>query len=350
MLFQQYRYPIQEYLRDFLTGKARTLSQINRWGKDLMERLMWFSSQGKMIRGGLVVFSYNIFRDNTPIWIFKIASALELIHSSLLIHDDIMDRDSLRRGKKSIFFQYKELLHKLNPAESYHAGESLGICAGDIGFFLGFEILSNLNIDPFLKDRIFTLWTEELTNVGLAQMEDIYFSIYEGNVSEEDILNLYRFKTARYTFSLPMSTGAMLGGCEKKSLGILDQLGEICGLIFQIKDDELGLFGKEKELGKSIGTDITERKKTLHLFYLLKMLKPQDKRILEEVLNGSDISEEKVKEVIDIVKNSGVQIKINEKLSNLKSEALSLIEELDVKKEHKKILKQILRYNLERKK
>jgi len=349
-LFHQYRPPIQKYLREFLNRKAKILYPVNRWGKDLTERLIRFSSQGKMIRGGLVVFSYHIFRDDTPSWIFKIASALELIHSSLLIHDDIMDRDSLRRGKKSIFYQYRELFHKINPVESYHAGESLGICAGDIGFFLGFEILSCLEIDSVLKDRIFTMWTEELTKVGLAQMEDIHFSMFEGNVSEEEILNLYLFKTARYTFSLPLVTGAMLGGCEKKTLKVLEELGEIFGLIFQIKDDELGLFGKEEELGKVVGTDILERKKTLHLLYLLKMIPPTDKRVLEEAFKSSELSEKRLRTIIEIARKSGVQGIIQNKLFSLEQKALSLIEGLEVQNKHKQILKQILKYNIERRK
>ena len=96
-----------------------------------------------------------MFKNEIPDWIIQTASAFELIHSALLIHDDIIDKDQIRRGSQTIFYQYKELGEKDKRQESYHFGESLGICAGDIGFFLAYELLSGLLAESKIKEDIF---------------------------------------------------------------------------------------------------------------------------------------------------------------------------------------------------
>ena len=103
---------IERYLKEFLTGKKQQLGSINRWGHDLPDRLYRFCTGGKLIRGSLILFSSDMLLSGGERLHASVASAYELIHSSLLIHDDIMDRDETRRGMPSIFYQYKEIAEK----------------------------------------------------------------------------------------------------------------------------------------------------------------------------------------------------------------------------------------------
>ena len=112
-----------------LPRKAK-LSQINIWG-DSIDRLLPFVTSGKTTRGSLAVYIYSLFRKNLPPSIYKAAAALELYHSGLLIHDDIMDRDNLRRGKPSIWEQYSRASHDT------HIGISQAINAGRPLFLYG---------------------------------------------------------------------------------------------------------------------------------------------------------------------------------------------------------------------
>ena len=108
--FEIYRKKIKQYLSGFLLSKGKELDQVNQWGIDVTRRLLAFSTNGKLLRGSLLLFSELMFDKGTEKPALEVASAYELIHSSLLIHDDIMDRDTQRRGMPSIFYQYKKCI------------------------------------------------------------------------------------------------------------------------------------------------------------------------------------------------------------------------------------------------
>jgi geranylgeranyl diphosphate synthase type I len=346
--FQQFRPCIEDSIREFIAKKKEELSSVNRWGDDLMERFSGFLGQGKMIRGGLVILSYLMYAGDSPEWIIKTASAVELIHSSLLVHDDIMDRDQVRRGKKTLFAQYQELGENNRYRTPDHFGKSFGICAGDIGFFLAFETLSEIDMHPEEKAAIFRLWSKELTHVGLAQMQDVYFSMSHTQPGEKEILDLYRYKTARYTFSLPLMTGSLLAGQDTKTVACLEELGECLGIIFQIKDDELGLFGDEQEIGKPIGTDIEEGKKTIFSHYLLESARGADRKSVQDILLKKANTAMALETLKKIALKAGVQDKIKNKILELSKNAERLIRSLNIEVKYRALLLDILEYNINR--
>jgi geranylgeranyl diphosphate synthase type I len=347
-IFQQYHSLIKNTLESFFYKKSKELSVVNQWGADLMNRLREFSLQGKLIRGSLLILSYQMFKKETPGWILRIASALELVHSSLLIHDDIMDRDTLRRGQKTIFYQYKELGDMQGSHDSYHLGESFGICSGDIGFFLAYEILSDLNLDPRSKKNILLLWSQELVSVGLAQMQDIYLSTPKAFAGEEDIIELYRLKTARYTYSLPLMTGALAASQNQNTIHKLEKIGENFGIIFQIKDDEIDLFGTESNTGKPVGTDIKENKRTLLSLYLSELVRNGDRDSLRAIYNRMELSSSDIAQIKEIAERSGVLEKLHQKILDIKKKTEILISSLDIEEGFKNSLHQIILYNIER--
>jgi geranylgeranyl diphosphate synthase type I len=347
-IFQQYHSIIKNTIESFFDRKFKELSVVNQWGSDLMNRLREFSLQGKLIRGSLLILSYQMFKKGTPDWILQIASALELVHSSLLIHDDIMDRDTLRRGQKTIFYQYKGLGDMQGSSDSYHLGESFGICSGDIGFFLAYEILSDLNLDPQSKKNILLLWSRELVYVGLAQMQDIYLSTPKALAGEEDIIELYRLKTARYTYSLPLMTGALAASQNQSTIHKLEKIGENFGIIFQIKDDEIDLFGTESNTGKPIGTDIKENKRTLLFLYLSELVKNEDRDSLRTIYNQRSLAPSDITLIRGIANRSGALEKLHQKIHDIKRKTEILISSLDIEERYKNNLHQIILYNIER--
>jgi geranylgeranyl diphosphate synthase type I len=347
-LFKEARDSLTAELKELLRLERQNLSAVNRWGEDLLVRLSRFTSGGKMIRGSLVLLSYCMFREEMPKWLVQIAAALELIHSSLLIHDDIMDRDTLRRGIKTVFHQYREVGEKESLLDPDHFGLSLGICAGDIGFFLAFKILSQVDTTEHIRRSIFTLWSEELMTVGLAQMQDLYFGSTDTKVSEKDILDMYLHKTARYTFSLPLMSGGIAAEQDRSTLLLLSRLGENLGIIFQIKDDEIGLFGTETETGKPVGSDVKEKKKTLYALYLSELREGKHRQALTTILRKQETSASDIEKLRRIALESGVTRKVLEKVLHLKERAETQIEQLAISDRGKEMLRSILAYNLER--
>ncbi|HUX20133.1 MAG TPA: polyprenyl synthetase family protein, partial [Spirochaetia bacterium] len=157
------------YLREFLHRKRRDLERVGRWGSDVADRLAEFSDAGKMIRGSLVVLGSDLFgrpRDGEEM---RVASAIELMQTSLLVHDDIMDRDETRRGMASVHSQYSRLGRSQSLGDPLHFGESMGICAGDVAIFTAFEMLGELEVPARTHAAIISLCSKEMTYVGVAQ-------------------------------------------------------------------------------------------------------------------------------------------------------------------------------------
>ena len=356
--FDIYRSDIDGKITEILDRQRECLCTIHEWSEDLLDRLRVFCVQGKMIRGGLVLLGFRLLRTEIPDELFSLAAALEILHSSLLIHDDIMDRDETRRGKPTIFHQYRCMAEGRGLDDPRHVGESLGICAGDIGFFIAFGVISSLNLDLNIRTEIQKRWFAEFISVGLAQMQDVYLSTLRGTVEEETILGLYRYKTARYTFSLPLSSGALAAGAGEELIGQLDELGEHLGIVFQLKDDELDLMGDEEHTGKPVGTDLEEGKKTLLSVYLAELLEHSheekgvltetEQRCLAHVLNRGRLSKEHLGLLRDMVTRHGISARITRRMEELSHRAHGLIDALPIDDAQRSTLLSILRYNLER--
>jgi geranylgeranyl diphosphate synthase type I len=344
-MLEGYKKPIERHLEQFLLTKGKQLETVNRWGPDLTDRLVRFCTGGKLIRGSLILLSSDMFSAGGRNIGTAVASAYELIHSFLLIHDDIMDRDEMRRGMPSIFYQYKKIVQ----GEERHAGESFGICAGDVAAFLAIELLTLSDADPGVTFKILALWSRELQQVGVAQMQDVYFSTLGSEVAENDIITLYRYKTARYTFSVPFATGALLTRQNHRMVEKMLTLGEYYGLIYQLIDDKIGLYGKATKIGKPVGTDLEEKKKTLLLHYLFRLSSHEQKKKVTAVLQKDRISQADLEYIRNAATGSGTVQKIEEKITALKQKAEKMLKELPVREGFRNALEGLLNYGVKRK-
>jgi geranylgeranyl diphosphate synthase type I len=227
---QQYKREVDAFLASFLASKQKDFTRVNPWGPDAIEKIRAIVSEGKTIRGSLVLLTHDILHGTVHDDALRVAAAYELIQTGLIIHDDIMDHDILRRGKPTLHIQYKS--------------EALAMCVGDILFFLAEELLSGTNVQT-ISDQIFQ-------EVGIAQMQDVSFGLKKDFPTKEEIISLYTYKTARYTFSLPMMAGAILARADRETINLLENLGESMGILFQIQNDALGSKGDDRENKKTL--------------------------------------------------------------------------------------------------
>ncbi|MBN2403527.1 MAG: polyprenyl synthetase family protein [Spirochaetes bacterium] len=343
-----YSEQIKKQFSLFLDEKGKYFNNINKWGMDITHRLKQFSKNGKMIRGSVVLFTQEMFGKKADIESIKVAVAIELFHAGLLIHDDIIDKDDLRRGEMSVHYQYTGDAIAENMPDPHQFGISMGICAGDISFFIGFELLSGLIIDLTSKEKIMRLFFSEFTAVGLGQMQDIYFGQSMNEPCEDDIFRLYLYKTARYTFSLPFMLGGMLAGISDQELKKLEKLGEYLGLIFQLKDDELGLFGTKDDFGKPIGSDIKENKKTLYHLYLLQYASVPEQTRLKSIFGKSNISVDSINYVHELVRKYKIKDIIDNKVNEYKTHGEEIINGMSVDNLYKSRLNEIMDFSLNR--
>jgi geranylgeranyl diphosphate synthase type I len=332
-ILQDKKVDIERYLKALFRRKEAEFGRINNLGVDLCDRLYTFASGGKMIRGLFVSLGYALFRgDPAPERernrVIQAGAAMELFQSALLVHDDIMDRDRKRRGMDTLFYQYSQMPALRKSADSYHLGEALGICAGDVSFFMAFEILSELDVRGDTYRKILSLTSREIEYVGIAQMQDVFNGAERDSVEDNEILKLYLYKTGRYTVSLPLMIGGLLAECPPGALESLEILGESLGIIFQLKDDELGIYGTRHEIGKSVGSDIREGKKTLYYSYLRKLASPEENRRLDSLFGNDGIGEKELRYIQGLAEKLGVREMVAAKVEKHVEKTRELIRRL----------------------
>jgi len=290
--FEPIRRRVADTLRAFLDEKRTELARVGPMGSRAAERLRDFSVRGKMIRGCLVHLGWALARAGAPDaagdhpGVVAAGAAMELFQSGLLVHDDIMDRDPVRRGQPSIFRQYEEQAARDGATDPAHVGQSLGICAGDVAYFLAFDLLVRAGLPGASLGAVLGLCARELAAVGIAQMHDVAWAASAVTVDQEQILRMYTYKTGRYSFSLPLLAGALIAGGSEELRAGLDDIGQSLGLLFQLRDDELGLFGDEQQTGKPLGSDLREGKKTILVSLLLDHAKDEERVRLQGILGG----------------------------------------------------------------
>ncbi len=247
-------------------------------------------TSGKLIRGTLILLAYESRKNTITSDAMKLAASMELFHAGLLIHDDIMDDDHIRRGKPTVLAQSIQDGKKIHANNPKNYGNAMAICIGDLALFMAYELIGTLE-DTSQSLRILQTSAYELQKVGFAQITDIHFGLSDFEPSEEEIIELYKFKTARYSFSLPLRIGGMLAGYDDTTLQNFESFGESLGIAFQIKDDELGIYGDEKIMGKPVGSDIRENKKTLFRHALFKSTDKAVRSELELIYGSKQLSD-----------------------------------------------------------
>ncbi len=331
---------LRAFLESRLAADAEEFAFLEPWGRDVPRRLSAFACGGKLIRGGLVFLGQEAAGSRPGSEALVVGAAMELLQSAFLIHDDIMDRDRLRRGMSSVFWQYKEEGDARALEDAYHYGESMGLCAGDCAFFLAFRLLMSEGLPPGLA----AYCSREVYAVGLAQMRDVDYGTFPDIPPEADIMTLYTWKTGRYSFSLPLACGAMLGGARPELISALERLGESLGVAFQMRDDELGLFGSEASLGKPIGSDVREGKKTLIAALAYARLDAGARARFSAILGNPEADDAQVAELRALVEDSGARAELRSRMKELEARSARIIEGLEIPAAAKENLDALLRF------
>src|SRR5579884_2564972 len=261
---------IEQELDFYFKVWRKNARKINPTLLSLVDASITAAEGGKRIRGMLVKLGYELSGAGYSKEIIKVAAAYEIFQTAILAHDDVIDKSPLRRGQPTIF----------NALGGDHYALSQAICLGDIGFFQAFEMISNTNFPDELKTAALSSFSRTMTETALGQMLDIEIPAKKLPRKEEDALVIFQLKTARYTISGPLLLGAILGGADQKIRENIKKFGDYLGIAYQIHDDILGVFGTEKEIGKSVTSDIEEGKQTLLITKALEKASLGEKRKL----------------------------------------------------------------------
>lgn len=333
---------LQEFITSYLNSRKQDSFANTRYYVQTIEKLSALTVSGKMLRGLFIPFIYELLTSKPyPQQIMNASAAMELLQTAMVTHDDIIDNDHQRRGQKTIFSQYIDEASQAGYARTTEYGKNMGICVGDIAIFLGYDLLRQSSDSMEQMQTLHKLFSREMQLVCVGEMIDIDMAESPDSPTQEEILHMYRCKTARYSFSLPFMMGAVLAGATEETTQQLAEMGESMGILFQIKDDELGLTGNTEETGKPVGADIAENKKTIHRTLLLQHASEEDKIKLNALFGKKDIIKEEQEYVVQALSRYGIHEKIMDIASLLETRIVAIEEKLPVTEEGRRMLQEI---------
>jgi geranylgeranyl diphosphate synthase type II len=238
---------------------------------------------GKRIRPNLLLLSCSIFKGNVK-QALPVAIAIELFHNFTLIHDDITDNAPLRRNKPTVFAKWNT---------------NIALLSGDAMMIKAYEYIGKAPKDKLAL--ILSLFNESALKVCEGQQFDMNYETQQ-KVSIDDYLDMISLKTAAL-FSASLEMGAILGGANSKDANSMKVYGESIGMLFQLQDDILDVFGHQEKVGKQTGGDIINNKKTYLLLKAFELAKGNTLKELKSLLNSYNISPDKKVEGVKNIYN-----------------------------------------------
>jgi geranylgeranyl diphosphate synthase type II len=235
----------------------------------LWDRIEASTTGGKRFRPRMVFASYSALGGDDFEAAAYVGAAFELLHTSLCLHDDVIDRDFTRRGAPNVAgaFRDRALEAGAEPSIAEHHGVSAAVIAGDLALFNAYRLIDRSGVTGETRARLLEVMDEALFASAAGELIDIDFTLRPAVPHVDDILSMERLKTAVYSFEGPLQAGAILAGASDETVATLGEFGREIGIAYQLVDDVLGVFGTEEETGKTTVGDLREGKRTVLIAY-----------------------------------------------------------------------------------
>ena len=287
-------------LHGFLNNAIERAERVNPRFAELWRDIARVAGGGKGVRPQLLQMTTHSYpaRPVRPV-INAVGAGFELLHTGLIIHDDVIDQDEMRRNQPTVHTLAQRRAaariaradaargatsatgttrstdtadttdlasERLSPAGQQHArqyGTSVGILAGDLALTGAYRLIATSHAPESRLLRLLAILDEAVFKSAAGELLDIEHALPGVPASNQDILQTTRLKTAAYSFEAPLKAGAVLGGAPASDVDVLGDIGRAMGTAYQLVDDILGVFGNPEQTGKSADSDLREGKRTM---------------------------------------------------------------------------------------
>ena len=265
---------------------------------------------GKRIRPALVLLACDLFAGAVEPALIP-AMAIELFHNFTLLHDDIMDRSEKRRGSPAVHIKYNE---------------NVAILSGDVMSILASRLMNNA--PAAVLNVVQDVYTKTAMQVCEGQQLDMNFEELS-SVTEEEYLNMIELKTA-VLIAASLKIGAILGGASQRDAEDLYQFGKNMGMAFQLQDDLLDTYGDPSTMGKNVGTDIVDNKKTFLVIRALEAASARQREKLAGLLESKEVDhDEKIRGVTSIFNELNVKEMTEKRMKDYYKLAITSLKNLN---------------------
>lgn len=310
-------------LLDIVKGHIAGL-QFTRTPKGLYDPVSYvLSLGGKRIRPVLMLMAYNLYREDVKS-ILQPATGIEVYHNYTLLHDDLMDRADMRRGKATV--------HKV-------WNDNVAILSGDAMLVLAYQFMAQCASEK-LKD-VMDLFSLTALEICEGQQLDMEFE-QRKDVKEDEYIEMIRLKTS-VLLAASLKIGAILGGASKEDADALYDFGVNLGLAFQLKDDLLDVYGDPLRFGKNIGGDILCNKKTYLVIKAFEHANTDQKALLNDWFTRETFDpQEKIAAVTRLYNEIGVKALCENRIVEYSKRASESLNRVNVPAENKQELETMM--------
>ena len=325
---------VEDILASYLTARRAELPELARTFAQAVDHLSDFALRGgKRLRPTFAWWGWRAAGGDADgpkaRAVLRTVSALELIQTCALVHDDIMDASELRRGRPTVHVRFTEAHRAGNwLGEPERFGTAAAILLGDLALAWADDMFESAPLEPGMRDAARGPWQAMRAEMFAGQYLDVLAQA-EGDESEERALGVARLKTAAYTVERPLHLGVALAGADQATVDAVRTFGTDIGVAFQLRDDVLGIYGDTEVTGKPAGDDLREGKRTLlvalGLAYAERDGRHADAELLRGALGDPDLRPETIERVRELMVEVGAVAELERRIERLTTSALDAL-------------------------
>ncbi len=313
------RSAVTDALTGFLDRQRETLAAMDTSLAPVVDEVCALAGGGKRLRPAFAYWGWRGARGTRPAEdddaVLRAVAALEFVHASALVHDDVMDGARTRRGRPAthIGFADRHTDEDLN-GDGALFGTGAAIRVGDLALVWSDELLRRSGISSAALTRARSVWDTMRTEVTAGQYLDLLRAA-GGLPGPDGALTVARYKSAGYTVQRPLQLGAAIAGAGSDVVEAYTAIGLPLGEAFQLRDDVLGVFGNPDVTGKSADDDLREGKQTLLIALAEQAADDAGRRLLDDVLGDPSAGAAEFDAVRTLLEDTGARSSVEERIA-----------------------------------
>jgi geranylgeranyl diphosphate synthase type I len=305
-------------LEGFLIRQRETLAAMDPTLTPVVDEVAALAAGGKRLRPAFAYWGWRGARaadGEDEAAVLRAVAALEFVHASALVHDDVMDAAHTRRGRPAthVGFATRHAVEDLG-GDGDLFGTGAAILVGDLALVWSDELLRTSGISTAALSRARCVWDTMRTEVTAGQYLDLLRAA-GGLPGPDGALKVARYKSAGYTVQRPLQLGAAIAGAGTDVVEACTAIGLPLGEAFQLRDDVLGVFGDPAVTGKSADDDLREGKQTLLIALAEEEADAAGRRLLQECLGNADCSPEQFDALRRLLETTGALARVEERIT-----------------------------------
>ncbi len=316
---------VDEVLRAHWAKRQKSAAAFGEDYSKLWASMASSTHGGKMLRPALVLGVHEQLGGARSEAAVNVAVAFELLHSAFLLHDDVIDRDLVRRGQRNLAGQRLDegIAAGLGTADSERWAQASAILAGDLLIHDAQSLIARLTTPDHIRLELLSLLDDAVFATAAGELADVALSVGAIKPVLDDVLAMTTWKTAPYSFAAPLRAGAVLAEATPQLGTVLARFGALVGMAFQLRDDVLGIFGDEAVTGKSVVGDAREGKMTAMMAFARSTSSWSE---LKGLVGGDFADENDGVQLKDLLRSCGALGYVEQLIDDTVAESLAVID------------------------